>query len=149
VAPQERSGGRPVREYQRGTSRSRPVFLATGLIFLAACAVLGFQRPGLDRSGNALQPAHGEAQTTLDEMTVELGLPPQPLWLIVPGATRQKVDERLVAAEKLLNDAATNRLIGRYLLPDTLWPRGEFQSANRAAAAVLAPPRAAGCARLR
>jgi predicted exporter len=137
VAPQERSAGAPSGSINAGTSRSRPVFLATGLIFLAACAVLGFQRPGLDRSGNALQPAHGEAQTTLDEMTVELGLPPQPLWLIVPGRDEAEVYERLVAAEKLLNDAATNRLIGRYLLPDTLWPRGEFQSANRAAAAVL------------
>jgi lauroyl/myristoyl acyltransferase len=31
----------------------------------------------------------------------------------------------------------TNHLIGKYLLPDTLWPRPEFQAANRATAALL------------
>jgi predicted exporter len=137
VAPLERSAGVPPASGHARTSCPRPVYLATGLIFLAACAVLVFQRPGLDRSGKALQPARGEAQTTLDEMTVELGLPQQPLWLIVPGQDETEVYQRLIAAEKILNDAATNRLIGRYLLPDTLWPRGEFQAANRVAAAVL------------
>jgi len=137
VAPQERNTGGPPASFPARTSRPRPVFWLTGLIFIGACAVLCCQRPGLDRSGNALQPAHGEAQTTLDEMTVELGLPKQPLWLIVPGRDEAEVYQRLMAAEKLLDGAATNRLIGRYLLPDALWPRGEFQSANRATAAVL------------
>ncbi len=120
-----------------GKTSHRAAFLLTGLIFLSACTVLCFQRPGLDRSGNALQPAHGEAQTTLDEMTVELGLPPQPLWLIVSGRDEAEVYQRLTKAEELLNGAVTNHLIGRYLLPDTLWPRAEFQAANRATAAVL------------
>ena len=114
-----------------------PVFLLTGLIFFSACVVLCFQRPRLDRSGNALQPQHGEAQTTLDEMTAELGLPPQPLWLIISGRDEAEIYQRLTSAETLLNGAVTNHLIGRYLLPDTLWPRGEFQAANRATAAVL------------
>ena len=112
-------------------------FLLTGLIFFSACAVLCFQRPGLDRSANALQPAHGEAQTTLDEMTVELGLPPQPLWLIVPGRDEAEVFQRLTNAEVFLNGAVTNHLIDRYLLPDTLWPRAGFQDVNRATAAIL------------
>ena len=75
-----------------------------------------------------MQPQHGEAQTTLDEMTVELGLPPQPLWLIVSGRDEAEVYQRLTNAEGLLNGAATNHLIGQYLLPATLWPRAEFQS---------------------
>ena len=120
-----------------GKTTHRTAFVLTGLIFFGACAVLCFQRPGLDRSANALQPAHGEAQTTLDEMTVELGLPPQPLWLIVPGRDEAEVFQRLTNAEVFLDVAVTNHLIGHYLLPDTLWPRGEFQSANRATAAVL------------
>ena len=122
------------------TDRRRGVaatFLLTGLIFLSACAVLCFHRPGLDRSGNALQPAHGEAQTTLDEMTVELGLPPQPLWLIVPGRDEAEVFQRLTNAEVLLDGAVKKNLIGKYLLPDALWPRGENQAANRETAAVL------------
>jgi predicted RND superfamily exporter protein/lauroyl/myristoyl acyltransferase len=120
-----------------GKTAHRTVFLLTGLVFFGACAVLCFQRPGLDRSANALQPAHGEAQTTLDEMTVELSLPPQPLWLIVPGRDEAEVFQRLTNAEAFLDVAVTNHLIGHYLLPDTLWPRAKFQAANRAAAAVL------------
>jgi predicted RND superfamily exporter protein/predicted LPLAT superfamily acyltransferase len=120
-----------------GKCSHRGTFALTGLIFLSACTVLCFQRPGLDRTGNALQPAHGEAQTTLDEMTVELGLPPQPLWLIISGHDEAEVYQRLTKAEELLNGAVTNHLIGHYLLPDTLWPRTEFQAANRATAAAL------------
>ena len=134
IAPQEP----PVIGMASGGKIShRRTFLLTGLIFFSACAVLCFQRPGLDRSGNALQPQHGEAQTTLDEMTAELGLPPQPLWLIVPGRDEAEVYQRLTKAKELLNGAVTNHLISRYLLPDTLWPRAEFQAANRATAAVL------------
>ena len=138
VAPPEpRSAGGPPASSNARTSRQRSVVLLTGLIFFGAFAVLCFHQPRLDRSGNALQPARGEAQTTLDEMTVELGLPPQPLWLIVPGRDEAEVFQRLTQAEALLDEAAKNHLIEKYLLPDTLWPRGEFQSANRATAAVL------------
>jgi predicted exporter/lauroyl/myristoyl acyltransferase len=118
-------------------ARPRRAFWLTGLLLLAAGAGLWFHHPGLDRSGDALQPAHGEAQAALEEMTAELGLPPQPIWLIVPGRDEAQVYQRLIAAEKLLEAAAANGLIGRYLLPDQLWPRGEFQTANRATAAVL------------
>jgi predicted exporter/lauroyl/myristoyl acyltransferase len=122
---------------------------ATGLIFLGACAVLCFRQPGLDHSGNALQPARGEAQATLDEMTAEMGLPPQPIWLIVTGHDEAEVYQRLKGAEKLLDAAAANQLIGRYLLPDPLWPRGEFQAANRTTARALgeAGPRLRAAAR--
>ena len=116
---------------------SQLAFLLTGLIFIGACAMLCFHRPGLDHSGNALQPAHGEAQTTLDEMTTELGLPPQPLWLIVPGKNEAEVFQRLTNAEVFLDDAAKKNLIGKYLLADTLWPRGDNQIANRTTAATL------------
>ena len=120
-----------------GNTSHRGAFIVTGMIFLSACAVLCFQRPGLDRTGNALQPAHGEAQTTLDEMTAQLGLPPQPLWLIVPGHDEAEVFQRLTSVEVLLNGAVKNHLIEKFLLPDTLWPRAEFQAANRATATVL------------
>ncbi len=134
VAPQEPP---PAEMVAAGKSVHRPALLLTGLIFFAGCGVVCIQRPGLDRSGNALQPQHGEAQTTLDEMTVELGLPPQPLWVIISGRDEAKVYQRLIKAEALLNGAQTNHLIGRYLLPDALWPRAENQAANRKTAAVL------------
>jgi predicted exporter len=134
VAPQEPVA---VEISTAGNSSHRAAFFLTGLIFLGACIVLFFRQPGLDHTGNALQPVHGEAQTTLDEMTAQLGLPPQPLWLIVPGRDEAEVFQRLTNAEVLLNGAVSNRLIEKFLLPDTLWPRAEFQSANRATAAAL------------
>ena len=120
-----------------GKTPHRAAFLLTGLIFLSACAVLCFHQTGIGPDRKRPAAAHGEAQTTLDEITVELGLPPQPLWVIVSGSDEAEVYQRLTKAEELLDGAVTNHLIGRYLLPDTLWPRAEFQAANRATAAVL------------
>jgi uncharacterized protein len=120
-----------------GKNSSRGAFVVTTLILLCAVGILLFRHPGLDRSGNALQPARGEAQATLDEMTVEMGLPPQPLWLIVPGRDEAVVFQRLQNAQGILDDAVSNRLIGKYLFPTALWPRGENQVSNRATAAIL------------
>jgi len=111
--------------------------LLTVLILIGTGAVLCFRQPGLDRTGNALQPQHGEAQTALDEITSELGLPPQPLWVIIPGKDESEVYQRLTNADALLGNAVSNQVIGRYLLPTALWPRVEFQSANRTTATVL------------
>jgi predicted RND superfamily exporter protein len=108
-----------------------------GLILLGAGAVLCFRQPRLDRTGNALQPQHGEAQTALDEITSELGLPPQPLWVIIPGKDETEVYQRLSKADKLLGGAVSNHVISRYLLPSALWPRVEYQAANRTTAAIL------------
>jgi predicted exporter/lauroyl/myristoyl acyltransferase len=109
----------------------------TFLMVLGAGVVLGFRQPGLDRSGNALQPQHGEAQTTLDEITTELGLPPQPLWVIISGKDESEVYQRLTHADALLAGAVSNQVIGRYLLPTALWPRVDYQAANRVAATAL------------
>ena len=113
-----------------------PWFL-TGLILFGAGAVLCFHQPGLDRTGDALQPQHGEAQTTLEEITTELGLPPQPLWVIISGEDEPDVFQRLTNADALLAGAVSHQVIGRYLLPTALWPRADFQAANRPTATVL------------
>ncbi|HTQ51693.1 MAG TPA: MMPL family transporter [Candidatus Acidoferrales bacterium] len=112
-------------------------WLLTGLIVVVAGAVLCFRQPGLDRTGNALQPQHGEAQTALDEMTVQLGLPPQPLWVIISGQNESEVYQRLTNADASLDAAVSNQVIGRYLLPTALWPRLEYQAANRTTATIL------------
>jgi predicted RND superfamily exporter protein len=115
----------------------RTALMVTGLVLLVAGAVLCVHRPGLDRSGNALRPARGEAETALDEIKSSMGLPPDPLWLIISGRDEPEVYRRLSFAEGVLNDAVSNHIIGRYLLPTALWPRAEQQAANRATAAVL------------
>ncbi len=137
VPPQE-SCGRDALVAQTGRRRGiAATWLLTGLILLGACAVLCFHRPGLDRSGNALRPQRGEAETALDEIKSAMGLPPDPLWLIISGRDEPEVYRRLCLAEGVLNDAVFNHIIGRYLLPTALWPRAELQAANRATAAVL------------
>jgi predicted RND superfamily exporter protein/lauroyl/myristoyl acyltransferase len=108
-----------------------------GLILCVALGVLCFRRPGLDRSGNALRPQHTEAESALAEITSEMGLPPDPLWLIISGREESQVYKRITAAENLLNGAVSNRIIGGFLLPGALWPRAEPQAANRPTAAVL------------
>jgi predicted RND superfamily exporter protein/lauroyl/myristoyl acyltransferase len=115
----------------------RTALVVTGLVLFAAGVVLCVHRPGLDRSGNALRPARGEAEATLDEIKSAMGLPPDPLWLIISGRDEPEVYRRLSLAEGVLNDAVSNHIIGRYLLPTALWPRAELQAANRATAAIL------------
>jgi predicted RND superfamily exporter protein/lauroyl/myristoyl acyltransferase len=115
----------------------RTALVVTGLVLFATGAVLCVHRPGLDRSGNALRPARGEAETTLDEIKSAMGLPPDPLWLIISGRDEPEVYRHLSLAEGVLNDAVSNHIIGRYLLPTALWPRAELQAANRATAAIL------------
>jgi lauroyl/myristoyl acyltransferase len=115
----------------------RSALVVTGLVLFTAGAVLCVHRPGLDRSGNALRPQRGEAETALDEIKSSMGLPPDPLWLIISGRDEPEVYRRLSIAEAVLNDAASNHVIGRYLLPTALWPRAEQQAANRVTAAVL------------
>jgi uncharacterized protein len=114
-----------------------PALVLTGLVVVVSCAVLCVHRPGLDRSGNALRPQRAEAETALDEIKKEMGLPPDPLWLIISGREAAEVYRRMTSAEGMLGAAASNHIIGGYLLPTALWPRAELQTANRPAAAVL------------
>ena len=110
---------------RRQNNPAAPALVVTGLVLIIAGTVLCFHRPGLDRSGNALRPQRGEAETALDEIKSSMGLPPDPLWLIISGRDEPEVYRRLSLAEVVLNDAASNHIIGRYLLPTALWPRAE------------------------
>lgn len=118
-------------------SSSRPALLLTTLILLTAIVILCFRIPGLDHTADSLHPQHSPAQIALDEMTVQLGLPPQPFWLIVTGHDETEVYHRLINANNVLNDARTNQLVGQFLLPVAFWPRPEFQQANRQTATAL------------
>jgi uncharacterized protein len=121
----------------REKTRRRSAMVWTGLVLFTACVTLCFRWPGLDKTGDALRPQRGAAETALTEITSEMGLPPEPLWLIVAGQQESDVYRRLTIAEGLLNTAVSNRVIGACLLPSALWPRAEYQATNRAAAAVL------------
>jgi uncharacterized protein len=126
-----------VQSAPRERPQNRTSVWVTWMLLAAACVVLCIHRPGLDRTGNALRPQRGEAESALAEMTSEMGLPRDPLWLIVSGKQEAEVAQHLVAAERLLSSAASNHVIGGYLLPSVIWPQAEYQAANRPTAAWL------------
>ena len=74
----------------------RPAMVLTGLVLLAACLVLCFHRPGLDKSGNALRPQRGEAEAALAEITSEMGLAPRPPLANRLGPTGDRRRRRLI-----------------------------------------------------
>jgi lauroyl/myristoyl acyltransferase len=112
-------------------------FALTALVVLAAVVVLCFRRPGLDRTTQALRPQHGDAEQALDEVTACLGIPQNPIWIIAAGHSERDVWQHLASAEALLDQARSNRVVSSYLLPAAMWPRVEFQEANRATARWL------------
>ncbi len=110
----------------------------TLLLAAFAAVVLAFHFPPLDESADALKPKHSEAQAALEEMTAAIGLPRDPLLVIVSGDGEGQVFARLRKVEAILQQAVTNRVIGGFSLPTALWPRVENQQANRPAAGWLA-----------
>lgn len=120
-----------------GSSSLRAAFWITALVLVFAGAVLLIRQPKLDRTANALRPQQAEAETALNELTASMGIPRDPIWVIVAGSDEGRVYERLRKAEALLEQAVSNHTISGYLLPTTLWPRPEYQAANRATARRL------------
>ncbi len=118
-------------------SSNRAAFLTTALVIVLAATVLSINRPGLDKTTQALRPQHGEAEQALDEVTACLGISQDPIWVMASGKDEGEVWQRLTQAEALLDQARSNRLISSYLMPTALWPRVEFQEANRPAARWL------------
>lgn len=113
------------------------IWISAGLLAVC-CVVLALRFPGVDKSGDALRPQNSEAEAALAEITREMGLPPEPLWLVVTGKDEGAVYERLVAAQSLLEEAVHEEVIGGFLLPSIFWPRPEHQAANKPVAGVLA-----------
>jgi predicted exporter/lauroyl/myristoyl acyltransferase len=120
-----------------GAASFRSALAVTALLVILAGAVLFVQRPRLDRSANALRPQAAGAETALEEVTAALGLPKDPLWVVVSGTNERAVGERLTRAESWLQQAQSNHVIRGFLLPAALWPNPERQTANRATARAL------------
>ena len=116
----------------------RKILWLTAALAAGAGAILIFRQPALDKTADALKPQHSQAQTTLDEITAQMGIPQDALWLIVSGRNEEDVFQRLTLAEKTLNAARKRKIVGEFLLPTPLWPRPGFQGSNRVTAAWFA-----------
>jgi predicted exporter len=113
---------------------SSAVFTGTAALILFAVAVLLSGIPKMDSTANALRPRDSKAYAALDEIQHQLGQKEEPLWILVSGTNENEVAKKLDAAKPVLDQAVTNHVLTGYNLASAIWPRPEFQSANRAVA---------------
>jgi len=118
--------------------RAAIVFAVTAVLILTCAAILFSGLPKMDASADALQPRDSQAYATLDAIKENLGQKRDPLWLVISGTNESEVAQKLDAVLPALNAAVSNQTLAGFTLPNTLWPRPAFQSANRATAQSLA-----------
>ncbi len=118
------------------------VFGATAFLVVASIATLVFGFPKMDATANALRPRNSQAYAALEEIKRQFSPLREPLWMLVGGRTESEVALGLDAVELVLGNAVSNRTLSGFTLAAPLWPRPEWQQANRAAAARLAGRRA-------
>ena len=119
-------------------SHRKQIVLAVTIILILFCvAVLFSGLPKMDASANALQPRDSQAYATLDAIKINLGQKREPLWLVISGRDDSEVAKKLDAVLPALNAAISNQTLSGFTLPNSLWPRPEFQAANRANAQQL------------
>ncbi len=113
------------------------VFAGTGALILCSLVILSFGIPKMDSTANALRPRDSKSYAALDVIQHQLGQKQEPLWLLVSGADETEVAKKLDIAKPILDQAVTNHVLTGYNLASAIWPRPDFQSANRAAAQKL------------
>ena len=112
--------------------RTKMVFTLTAALLFCCGAILFSSLPKMDSTANALRPRDSQAYTTLDAIKENLNQKREPLWLVISGRDESEVARRLDAVLPALNAAVSNQTLSGFTLPSTLWPRPEFQAANRA-----------------
>ena len=91
----------------------------------------------MDATANPLRPRHSQAYAALETIKQHLNQKREPLWLIVEGRNESEVARRLDEVEPVLARAVSNQTLAGFTLPTALWPRPEFQAANRDTARTL------------
>ena len=117
--------------------KPKVVFALTAAMLLGNVAVLCSGMPRVDPTANALRPSHSQAYEAAEAIQAHLTERREPLWLITDGNTVEAVGKHLDALEPVLQQAVSNHWIESYKLPTPLWPRPEFQAANRGIARQL------------
>ncbi len=115
----------------RPVAAGRAGLLASGVVLLAAAAVLWRGLPAVDHGTRPLELTESRAQTALDELQRELDREGSPLMLVLTGRDEVEVGRKLEAADALLASARTNGTLRSYLLPTALWPQPARQATNR------------------
>jgi predicted exporter/lauroyl/myristoyl acyltransferase len=123
--------------------RVKVIFVVTSTLILFCAAILFSGPPKIDATADALAPRDSQANMTLAAIKENLKQKREPLWLIISGHNESEVAQKLDAVLPVLNAAVSNQTLAGFTLPDSLWPRPEFQYQNRAAAQKLISERAA------
>lgn len=119
------------------SGKLRLVRWVTSALVFAALSVLVVHHPSMDPSADALRPRRSPAYSALEEIKAALGQRQEPLWLIVSGNTVSEVQNKLDRTVPILNQALSNQVVSGLTLPTVLWPRLEYQQANRSIAGIL------------
>lgn len=138
TVPDENAGDRDGRADKLPRHQPGFALAATAMVIVFAAVVLGTGIPGIDTTASALRPRGSKAYAALSDLQGHLSQKHEPLWLIVGGETVAEVARRLDQVQVVLDRATTNQVITDSTMPTALWPRVEFQSANRATALELA-----------
>jgi len=121
-----------------GTAPPSTSTIAITIGLATVCAlVLSSGFPKMDSTADALRPRDSQAYSTLDAVKANLSQNREPLWLIISGRNESEVGQRLAAVEPVLRHAVSNGTLASFTTPTALWPRPDFQSANRATALDL------------
>lgn len=121
---------------------SMPVFIITAALILFAVITLLTGIPKMDPTANALRPRNSKAYANLDAIQRKLQQDQAPpLWLIISGPDESAVARKLDAVKPILDEAVSNHILTGFTLASTLWPRPEFQNANRPLARQFAAER--------
>jgi len=123
--------------------RAKLIFAATAALILICTVMLLTGLPGMDASADALQPRNSRAYAALNAIKEHLNQKREPLWLVFAGRNESEVARRLDAVQPALNQAVSNGVLAGFTIPTMLWPRPEFQAANRATAHQLIAERQA------
>jgi len=118
------------------------MLFSAGLILSTSATLLLLGWPRIDPSADPLRPRRSPAYDALAQIQARLNEKREPLWLILEGPEEASVGRRLAEVQSTLERAASNHIVAGFTLPTPLWPRPEFQEANRATALALAAQRA-------
>jgi predicted exporter/lauroyl/myristoyl acyltransferase len=113
------------------------VFTVTTILILTGGVILISGFPKMDATADALRPRDSQAYATLDAIKENLNQKREPLWLVVAGRDESEVARKLEAVAPVLQAAVSRQILSGFTLPDALWPRPEYQAANRAVAQEL------------
>lgn len=118
--------------------RITSAWVVTGAVLVFSVVVVClFGTPRVDSTADALRPRNSPTYAALDQIQKHLHETGHPLWLIVRGKSVAAVGQRLDQVQSVLTRAVSNQVIKGFTLPASLWPKPEFQAANRATARQL------------